>query len=64
MGGRGAVQRGIKGGKWDNYNSIINKICIPTKEFYQLISQKKPCKQEKMKNRKRKEKGDVGRTMR
>ena len=22
----GARQRGIKGGKWDNYNSIINKI--------------------------------------
>ena len=27
VGGRGdAGQRGIKGGKWDNCNSIINKI--------------------------------------
>ena len=27
MGGRGCTgQRGIKGGKWDNCNSIINKI--------------------------------------
>ena len=25
-GGGSAGQRGIKGGKWDNYNSIINKI--------------------------------------
>ena len=26
-GGKGcAGRRGIKGGKWDNYNSIINKI--------------------------------------
>ena len=29
VGGRwGAGQRAIKGGKWDNYNSIINKIYI------------------------------------
>ena len=28
-GGRGcAGQRGIKGGKWDNFNSIINKIYL------------------------------------
>ena len=27
VGGKGcAGRRGIKGGKWDNYNSIINKI--------------------------------------
>ena len=29
VGGRGcAGQRGIKGGKWDNCNSIINKIYL------------------------------------
>ena len=28
VGGVGAGQRGIKGGKWDNCNSIINKIYI------------------------------------
>ena len=27
-GGWCAVQRGIKEGKWDNYNSIINKIYL------------------------------------
>ena len=32
VGGRGcAGQRGIKGGKWDNYNSIISKIYLKKK---------------------------------
>ena len=32
MGGRGcAGQRGVKGGKWDNCNSIINEIYLKKK---------------------------------
>ena len=32
-GGRGSAgQRGIKEGKWDNFNSIINKIYLKRKE--------------------------------
>ena len=37
-GGRGcAGQRGIKGVKWDNYNSIINKIYFIQKEKINII---------------------------
>ena len=33
-GGRGCEgQRGIKGGEWDNYNSIINRIYFFKKTF-------------------------------
>ena len=40
-GGGCAWQRGIKGGKWDNCNSIINKIYLIKKEIKSL---KKPHK--------------------
>ena len=34
MGGKGcAGQRGIKGEKWDNYNTIINKIYLKKKSY-------------------------------
>ena len=45
MGGRGcAGRRGIKGGKWDNCNSIINKIHL--KIINKQISPKKKKKKE------------------
>ena len=38
MGGRGFTgQRGIKGGKWDNCNSIINKIYL--KKFFKRTTE-------------------------
>ena len=36
-GGGGAGQRGIKGEKWDNCNSIINKIYFKNSLFHSYI---------------------------
>ena len=42
VGGRGcAGRRGVKGGKWDNYNSIINTIYFLKRLKFPLAERKK-----------------------